>query len=48
MMYKFGEIWYSDPGIYDVKMCMTSIEYFTRISSAAFTTGYTARHCDNQ
>jgi len=36
-MQKFGEIQFSDPGIYDIGMCTAGIYHFTGVNLAMFT-----------
>jgi len=42
IVYKFGEIWFSNPGVNDLKMCTVGVEYFTGIILATFAR---RRHC---
>jgi len=41
-MYKFGEIRFCDPAVYDVRMCTVGVNLFTGVSLATFVR---ERHC---
>jgi len=39
IVYKFGEMWFNDPTVYDVRMCTASVDHFTGFSLAMFAMG---------
>jgi len=48
ILWKFGEIRISDPGVLDVRICTVGVENFTGVTSATFTMGGAARQAHNQ
>jgi len=40
ILYKFGEIWFSDPGVYDIRSYTVGVENFSGVTSGTFRSGW--------